>query len=107
MIDLNNFRYIISIFNILKEKNSVGQEKEVLNHYSDFYCAKYDWSNKEQYEGKNLIESNIKVFRIYYDENINTSYVLKFEDKFYDIKGVKEIGYKDGIEITAQYKSNK
>lgn len=107
MIHLEDLRYRISVYIPIKEKNSVGQLKETLQHYSDFFASKYDWQNREQYEGKQLIESDIKVFRTYYDPNINTDYVIDYEGKIYNIRGVKELGYRQGLEITAQFKSNK
>ncbi|SIS88600.1 phage head completion protein [Belliella pelovolcani] len=107
MIHLEDLRYLITLYQPIEEKNSVGQLKETFVKYSDFFASKYQWQNREQYEGKQLIDSDIVIFKIYFDENINTNYIIDFEDKNYRIKGIKEIGYKEGLEITAQYKSNK
>lgn len=107
MIHLEDFRYLIKVFLPSKTKNSVGQAIETLEHYQDFFASKWDYQNREQYEGKQLIESDVKIFKIYYDENINTDYVIDFDGKIYQIRGVKELGYKEGLEITAQFKSNK
>jgi SPP1 family predicted phage head-tail adaptor len=107
MIHLEDLKYRISVYVPTKVKNSVGQVTETLNHYNDFYASKYDWQNREQYEGSQLIVSDIKIFTIYYDENISTEYVIDFDGKKYNIRGIKEVGYREGLEITAQFKSNK
>ncbi|NHE57958.1 head-tail adaptor protein [Cyclobacterium plantarum] len=107
MIQLSDLRYKISIYYTQDSKGEFGQPLKVKQHYSDFFASKYDWQNREKYENSQLIESDIIIFTIYYDGNINTSYTIEFEGKEYNIKGVKEIGYREGLEITAQYKNNR
>ncbi|WP_215225858.1 phage head closure protein [Echinicola shivajiensis] len=107
MIHLEDLRYKISIFSYTESKNSVGQIIKTKTHYQDFWASKYQWQNREKYENNQLIESNVIIFKTYYDENINTSYLIEFEGVEYNIKGVKELGYKDGLEITAQSKNNR
>jgi SPP1 family predicted phage head-tail adaptor len=107
MIQWDEFRHRIMVFIYTEGQNSIGQVIKNKVHYKDFYCSKYDWQNREQYENKQLVESDIVVFRTYYDSALDTRYTIEFEGREYNIKGVKEIGYKAGLEITAQYKDNR
>lgn len=107
MIHLEDLRYFVTFLKPVEIKDSVGQVKQSFIKYCDAFASKYQWQNREQYEGKQLIESEIVIWKIYYDENITTDFEIEFENKIYRIKGIKEIGYKEGLEITAQFKSNK
>ncbi|WP_200974433.1 phage head closure protein [Echinicola sp. 20G] len=107
MIQLEDLRHRIAVYNYVETKDSFGQITKQKTHYMDFWASKYEWQNREKYENSQLIESDIAVFRIYFDENIDTSYLIEFEGREYNIKGVKELGYRDGLEITAQFKNNR
>ncbi len=108
MIDLGEFRYYYKSFKPTSTIDNVGQPHLENVFHSDFYGSKYQWQNREQYEGNQLIESDIIVIKTYYDKDINTSFTIVDEDeKEYNVRGVKEIEYKTFMEITAQSKSNK
>ncbi|MDR7130691.1 head-tail adaptor [Algoriphagus sp. 4150] len=107
MLHLEDARHLVEIHQPIIEKDSVGQEKETFTLYQKFWASKYEWQNREQYEGKNLIDSNVWVFKIYYDVNITSNHIIIFDSRIFQIRGIKEIGYKEALEITAQYKSNK
>ncbi|MBC6365794.1 head-tail adaptor protein [Algoriphagus sp. AK58] len=106
-IRLEDSRYLIKVNKLTKTKDKFGHEKESYSYYASFWASKYEWQNREIFEGKNLIDSNIFIFKIYYDPNITTDDQIEFEEKTFKITGIKELGYKEGLEITSQYKSNK
>ena len=108
MIDAGDFRYYYKCFKATSTVDRVGQPQLENVFHSEFYGTKYQWQNREKYEGNQLIESDIIVIRTYYDKDINTSCSIEDEDgRIYNVRGVKEIEYKAFIEITAQYKSNR
>ena len=107
MIQLDDLRHFITIYKNIESKDNLGQVKYSLVKYMDFFASKYDWQNRENYSANNLITSDIVVFKIHFDANITTSDIIDYEGKRYEIKGIKEIGYKVGLEITAQFKSDR
>lgn len=108
MIDAGDFRYYFKAYKPNEVIDRVGQTQLENEFHSEFYGTKYQWQNREKYEGKQLIESDIIVIRTYFDKDINTSFLIEDENgKMYNVKGVKEIEYNTFMEITAQYKSNR
>jgi head-tail adaptor len=106
MIQLDEFREYISIMHGSSYKNSVGQIIKNWSVLGGFFAAKYNWQNRDKYEGQNLINSDIAIFTIYFDARIKTEHRIIWENKIYQITGIKEIGFREGLELTAQYKSN-
>lgn len=107
MINLEDARHYISVYRQVETKDTAGQIKYALQLINNYWASKYNWQNREHYEGKNLIVSDIAVFRIYWDGDISTDDLITLEGKKYQITGLKEIGYKEGLELTAQFKSNR
>lgn len=106
-ISLEDSRYLIKVNKLTKAKDKFGHEKESYSYYASFWASKYEWQNRELYEGMNLIDSNVFIFRIYFDPTITTNDQIDFEGKIFRITGIKELGFREGLEITSQYKSNK
>jgi hypothetical protein len=108
MIDAGDFRYRFKLYSTARTKDAFGQSIETKTLVTDFYGSKYQWQNREVYVGSNLIESNVLVIRTYFIPNLDTSYIIVDEDnKEYNIKGVKELSYREFHEITAEYKSDR
>lgn len=107
MMDAGFFNYIFKYYSTGTTKDSLGQVIDSPVLEGSFYGSKLVWQNREQYEGKQLIESSIVIIRTYFFD-IDSTFILEDEDGiFYNIKGVKPIGFNDYIEITAQTKSNR
>ena len=108
MMNIGDFRYLFQVFRTGNTKDRVGQPSTSKTYLLSFYGSRLNWQNREQYEGKQLIESDIIVVRTYYNPAINVNDSLLDESgKTYEIKGIKELGYNEFLEITAQFKSNR
>lgn len=108
MMNIGDFRYIFKVHREIEGKDRLGQPLKSIDYLLSFYGSRLNWQNRQQYEGKQLIESDIIVVNTFYNSDINVFDFLEDESgDIYKIKGVKEIGYKEFIQITAQYKSNK
>lgn len=107
MIQLEDLRHYIAIYRQVETRDSIGQVKYENQLVNNYWASKYNWQNREKYEGKNLIESDIVIFRIYWDENIGSDNTIILDGRTYQITGTKELGYREGLELTAQFKSNR
>ncbi|MBS9525915.1 phage head closure protein [Litoribacter alkaliphilus] len=107
MIHLEDLKHFITVYKQQEYRDNIGQVKTELVKYMDFFASRYDWQNRENYSANNLITSDISIFKIHYDSTISTNDVIDFEGRKYHIKGIKELGYREGLEITAQFKSDR
>ncbi len=107
-MNIGDFRHLFQVYRTADTKDRVGQPSTATSHLLSFYGSRLNWQNREQYEGRQLIESDIIVVRTFYHSDISVNDALIDElGKTYQIRGIKELGYRDFMEITAQYKSNR
>lgn len=59
-------------------------------------------SNIERYRDQQTVLVDDLIFRIYYYEGLTSKHQILFDDVAYGIRGIKEIGRKEGMEILAR-----
>ena len=105
---IGNFDRFIQIQSKTTTKNSFGEEIESWVLVEEVYAEKFDKVRNEKFEANQKIYYEESTFSIYYIENINAQMRIidVDENKYYEIIGVKEIGYKEGLTLTTIYKDN-
>lgn len=87
-------------------KNATGNEEET---YADLYTA---WGSlqpfrgKETTEGNEVVASRFYVIKCRYDSRLKPKDRAVYNSNNYDIASVTELGYREGLEIMAEYKDN-
>ena len=105
---MDEYRYLYRLFSLNRTKDSVGQMVDNLSYHSSFYGSKWTYQNRTQYEGKQLIISDVIIIHTYFIPELKHGFIIKDEmENEYVVKGFKELEYNFTMEITAQYKSNK
>ncbi|MBO9589069.1 phage head closure protein [Devosia sp.] len=85
-------------------KDEFNQPTTTWSLLADRWASKEDVSDGEKVRASQVGSSLTTRFRVDYDEqtaSLTTADRLLHEGKTYDISGVKEIGTREGIEITA------
>src|SRR5690606_33405087 len=67
-----------------------------------FWAAKIFKSEDERYSASQVYAVRLVTFRSHFIEDVRPTDRLTCEGETYNIRGVREIGYREGIEITAQ-----
>tara|TARA_R110000850_G_scaffold32792_4_gene90145 strand:+ start:630 stop:956 length:327 start_codon:yes stop_codon:yes gene_type:complete len=82
-------------------KNTFGEEVVSWIEFETVYAEKYDKVNKESFQANQLISIVSTVFNIYYLEGINVQMraIDLDTNTVYQIEGIKEIGYKEGLQL--------
>mgnify|MGYP003657108037 CR=1 FL=1 len=100
-MNIGTFDRMIRIEEVSASKNSFGEEVTQWVEFETVYAEKYDKVNRETFEANQLTAIVNTVFTIYYMEGINeTMRVIDLDTgSIYQIVGVKEIGYKEGLQL--------
>lgn len=68
------------------------------------WAEKQDVSDSERIRAAQVGATITTRFRVYYSstlEGLDPTYQIRFGNRLYDVSGVKEIGRREGLEITA------
>ncbi|MEB2775229.1 head-tail adaptor protein [Algoriphagus sp. D3-2-R+10] len=106
---IGNFNRLIQIQQPLTIKNSFGEEIISWELLEDVYAEKYDkLVRNEKFEANQKIGYEESIFSIYYIEGVNSTMRIYSidDDKYFEIVGVKEIGFKEGLQLMAYIKDN-
>lgn len=106
---IGNFDRLLKIETPQVTKNSFGEEEIMWIEFTKIYGEKTERitiGEKHQSNQKVYIESI--TFSTYFEEGVNTRMrIIDIdENKLYQIVGVREIGYKEGLQIIVEYKDN-
>ncbi|MCH7396563.1 head-tail adaptor protein [Belliella sp. DSM 107340] len=105
---IGNFNRYISFYENVTTKNSYNEPVSTFTKVYECDAEKYDKVNTERFEANQNIVSEITFFTIHFpDFEIDNTYLILDEDsnKVYEIKGIKEIGYEEGLQLITQHKS--
>lgn len=99
----------IIIYEKVVEKDDAGQVRE---RYREFYkcfagVTSAATTSKETFEGDILTAISMKFFTIRYLPGVNETMLIKYENDFYNIHAVVEIGRKEGQKILAKKQEQK
>ncbi len=67
-----------------------------------FWASKIFKSEDEQYAASQVYATRVVTFRSHHIEDVRPTDRLVCEGETFNIRGTREIGYREGIEITAQ-----
>lgn len=69
---------------------------------AEFWAALVPKSETEQFAASQVYASRVAVFRTHFFDGLQETDTLECEGTRYGVVGVREIGYRAGIEITAK-----
>lgn len=98
----------ITIYEPVLTKSSSGAEKEEwrLITFPEVYAELKFGSGKESQEGKQVVASVTHQFRIRYRTDLKETFIILFDDRYFDILGIQEMGRRKYLIITAEAKDN-
>lgn len=88
-------------------KNATGNEEETYTELYQAWCSIQPMRGKETTEANEVVASNFFIIKARYDSRLKPKDRALFEGNYYDIITVSELGYREGLEIVAEYKDNK
>lgn len=101
-MNIGSFDRYIRIEKPIYTKNNFGEENVEWEILEEVYANKFERSNLvEKFEGNQKVSIIHTVFTIYYIEGITTKdrIVVVDTDEIYEIEGIKEINYKEGLQL--------
>lgn len=86
--------------------NASGNETETYTTLYQAWCSIQPLRGKESTEGDEVVASNFWIIKARYDSRLKPKDRALWDDNYYDIVSVAELGYREGLEIMAKYKDN-
>lgn len=80
-------------------RTSSGAITKTWSTFESVWAQKIDSGSREYFNNATIGEF-ITVFKIYYLRGLTLKMRVKYNDEYYDIKGIKELGRKEGYELT-------
>lgn len=94
----------IQIYEVVKTKDSIGGESEELREYAKIWSEVRINAGAESYRagaGKEFVNKTAEFF-CRYDSKITELNRIKYNEQFYDILSVREIGRRSGLQILGE-----
>ncbi|WP_449495062.1 phage head closure protein [Belliella filtrata] len=100
-MNIGNFDRMLKIEQESTTKNTYGEEVIEWVEFESVFAEKYDKVNKESFQANQLTAIVSTVFTIYFIEGLTEKMRLVDidTDTIYQIEGIKEIGYKEGLQL--------
>lgn len=70
---------------------------------AEFWAALVPKSEEERFAASQIYASQVVVFRTHFMDDLTETDRLECDGKTYNIVGLREIGYRAGLEITAKW----
>lgn len=88
--------------------DTFGQEVNSWETIYEGWASKYTRVTDERYEANQKVGYETTIFSLHYEPNIKSIFrLIDIDDNIeYDILGVKEVGYKEGLQIYTKTKDN-
>ena len=86
--------------------NATGNEEDTYSALFTAWASVQPMRGKETTQANELVASNFLIFKCRYDSRPNPKDRILYGSDYYDIKTVIELGYREGLEIMAEYKDN-
>ena len=87
-------------------KNDTGNETETYTELYKAWASIQPFRGKEATESNQLVAGNFFVIKTRYDSRLKPKDRAYYDGDYYDIKSVSQLGYREGLEILAEYKDN-
>lgn len=86
---------------ILKPKSTVNDYNEKLEQVlvADVWASKVDFGVNERFASGRDLAIRAGRFHIHYRKDLTDQMVVLFENRTYQIIGIKELGYREGLEL--------
>jgi len=101
MLILGDLRHSIQILNKVSVKDEYGAETSYWNPLTTLRCSRKFTAGDRTIDNKEIFNSQKVVFTTLY-RRLNESNRILFEGKKYTIGSIAEIGFKEGLQITAE-----
>lgn len=86
--------------------NATGNEEENYETLFQAWASVQPMRGRESTQANEVVASNFFIFKCRYDSRPKPKDRILYDSNYYDIKTVSELGYKEGLEILAEYKDN-
>lgn len=86
--------------------NATGNEEETYSFLYKAWASIQPMRGKESTEVGEVVASNFWIIKTRYDSRLKPKDRALFDGNYYDIITVAELGYREGLEITAKFKDN-
>ena len=101
-LNLGELRYKIQVLSSSGTTDSYGSTNEVWVNSGYLRAGKKEISGTKTIDGNEIFNSNRIDWYIHYRKEINATMRIKFNNLFYRILFVKEIGYREGLIIETE-----
>jgi SPP1 family predicted phage head-tail adaptor len=98
-------RWQVTIVRRTDELDEWDQPLDVWNDLRTVRGEKIHKAEDEKFAAAQRYEARLVTFRIYYTADIRATDRLRCDGLEYDIKGIRELGFRRGLEIAAEYRS--
>lgn len=107
MIDSGKMDRLISIEQeVTVSENDYGERVKEWQVFQPTWAKKEDISGLEKREGAQEVARGKVVWTIYFMEGVKETMRISYEGEIYQIEHIKEIGYREGLEIITERKDN-
>jgi len=90
----------ITIEKVTETRSSSGQVTKTWSTFASVWAEKID-SGSREFFNRGAVAETATVFKIYYLNGLTQKHRVKYNNEYYDIKSIKELGRREGHEITA------
>lgn len=92
----------ITIESFTVTRNELMEEVKAWSTFYECWAEVRPVRAQERYEDGNLRAERQKVFRIRWREGIGSTMRIRYDDLIWNIRGVTEIGRREGLDILAE-----
>lgn len=87
------------------QEDSLGQPITEWRRINTFWCEKSHKSEDEAFSASQRYAVRTVTFRAHFLADIKETDRLEVDGLFYDIKGIREVGFREGTEIAAEWQN--
>lgn len=100
-MDAGKMDKLIGIMQPATTTGAYGGENVGYSLVETIYAEVMEAGGRQFFEGGFQGEA-FNVFRIYYREDITFKWAISYKDRTYEIKAIKELGFREGLEIVGE-----
>ncbi len=92
----------ITIQKVTETRSSSGQITKTWSTFAAVWAHKIDSGSREFFSRVNAeVGEFVTIWRIWFLSGLTQKMRIKYENEYYDIQGIKELGRREGYEITS------
>jgi SPP1 family predicted phage head-tail adaptor len=97
-------RWRVTILRQSQTENDFGEQVDAWTELRTVRAEKIHRTATESFTASQRAERRTVTFRVWYSADILATDRLVCDGLTYDVKGIEEIGFRRGLEITAEYR---